>query len=218
MRARREPTRLKPLLLLPILFIMLHGIIAVPFIGATTPLRGVVSDDEGAPLENARVLVWSKRELLATGVTDDRGTFEIPVKTSSSYSVYVLADKTETGGIDYLPVKIDTSTPETNLTFILSPAASIILDGDVQLVESEELPISISYTVVDPLSNEDVSFGGLVLKFGTSTDSQSTFLGLDPSQLVVPANFPFKVILNCSILIGPLVSYRSFEVAVPNSF
>jgi ABC-type lipoprotein release transport system permease subunit len=90
------------------------------------------------------------------------------------------------------------------------PAASLVFEGDIQFVESEELPLHIVYTVIDPISGESLEFDGLQLVYGLNKDSLSTMSGLEPSHLVVPADVPFSVKVNCSVIIGSNPVFRSF--------
>jgi len=175
---------------------------------AAPSLRGVVVDDEGSPIPGSAVSVWSGMELVASGTTGWDGRFEIPVREDRRYSVYVLADDPATPGVDYMPSRRDASPSDGELSFVLSPAASLVLSGDIMFVESEELPYSIQYSVHSPGSEEALNPLGLPLIYGTSPESQSKPLGLPPSKLVVPVGVPLALRINCSVLVERGLSPR----------
>lgn len=192
--------------LVPILFLLLglnsEGALASPSI------RGVVIDGVGSPIGGAGVSVWVGRELVASGTTGMDGRFDIPVREERLYSVYVLADDPSTPGVDYLPSRRDAHPSEGELYFSLSPAASLTLSGDIIFVESEELPYSISYSVHSMGSDEVLNPQGVPLIYGTAPESQSKALGLPPNHLVVPADSPIAIKINCSILVERGLSPR----------
>jgi len=175
---------------------------------AAPSLRGVVVDDGGSPIPGSAVSVWSGMELVASGTTGWDGRFEIPVREDRRYSVYVLADDPATPGVDYMPSRRDASPSDGELSFVLSPAASLVLSGDIMFVESEELPYSIQYSVHSPGSEEALNPLGLPLIYGTSPESQSKPLGLPPSKLVVPVGVPLALRINCSVLVERGLSPR----------
>ncbi len=194
---------------LPIVLVMLLLCGLKPGIVHASPtLRGVVTDEGGSPIEGAAVSVWLDRELLASGTTGNDGRFDIPVREDRRYTLYVLADDGATPGVDYLPSRGEASPSDRELVFALSPAASLILSGDVMFVESEELPYSLRYSVHLPSSGEVLSPSGLPLIYGSAPESQSKPLGLDPSHLVVPADISLAVKMNCSILVERGLSPR----------
>ncbi|MBS7638274.1 hypothetical protein KEJ49_05250 [Candidatus Bathyarchaeota archaeon] len=194
-------------LLIPIILLLLLGF-KLDVVLASIPLRGLVVDGDGLPIMGASVSIWVGGELVASGTTGMDGSFDIPVREDRRYSVYVFADDGETPGVDYLPSRRDASPSEGELLFILSPAASLVLSGDIMFVESEELPYSIQYSVHLPGSDEVLNPCGVPLIYGTTADSQSKKLGLAPSHLVVPTDVPLSVKINCSILIERGLSPR----------
>jgi ABC-type lipoprotein release transport system permease subunit len=183
-----------------------------------TSLRGVVLDEKGSPVGNASVTIWFNRQMVASGKTGSDGCFYIDVKSNALYTVFVFADDETTPGIDYLPSRIDARPSNgTNLVFNLSPAASLTLTGDVQFVESEQLPISFSYVVIDP-SGQTMTIGGFQLKYGSSPDTQSLLLGLDPTHLIVPANVPFMIMGNFSLFASSALVHRTFVIDTAGHF
>jgi len=181
-------------------------------------LMGIVLDEKGSPVGNASVTVWSNRQMVTSGKSGSDGRFDIDVKPDALYTVFVFADDETTPGIDYLPSRIDASPSNgREMVFNLSPAASLMLTGDVQFVESEQLPISFSYVVIDP-SGQTISIGGFQLKYGSSPESQSLLLGLDPTHLIVPANLPFMLMGNFSLFTASALVHRTFVIDTAGHF
>ncbi|UCH56807.1 MAG: hypothetical protein JSV18_05515 [Candidatus Bathyarchaeota archaeon] len=178
---------------------------------ASPVLRGVVVDGSGVPVKGARVSLWAEEELLTSTVTDPSGVFELEA-IGESFIVYALADLEETSGIDYLPARAEVTGDAGEIVLTLLPGASLILEGDIQFVESEDLPDSYLLTAIDPISDRTLEADGLPLVYGSSLESISPHLGLDQRVLIVPAGVPFKVGVNSSILVGREMVHRYFEV------
>jgi len=199
-----------------LLLVLLFSAHSAPEAQASTSLRGVVLDENGSPVEDAAVRVWFGKALVATGITGADGRFDLEAEAGDHYVVYVLADDNATPGVDYLPLRAEVATSDRGeLRFILVAAASLVLEGDIQFVESENLPLSIAYTVMNPTSEEVMDTGGVPLEYGSAPGSLSVFLGLPPSHLVVPAGVPFSVGVNCSLVVGSSRVYHRFKVDEP---
>jgi len=183
---------------------------------AAASLRGLVLDENGSPVEGATVSVWLGKEAVASGSTGADGRFEIEVEAEVRYAVYVFADDESTPGVDYLPSRAESAPSDRDeLRFNLVSAASLFLEGDIQFVESEELPFSVVYVVHGPASEVAMNVSGFPLVYGSDADIVSILLGLEPSHLIVPVGVPFVVGVNCSVLVGPTLVSRNFEVDEP---
>jgi len=205
--------------LLAALQIMLFIAVPLSAKASAATLNGVVLDENGSSIEEADVLVWLGNNLIASGSTGPDGRFEVDVEEEARYAVYVFADDGSTPGVDYLPSRAEVESQDGgDLRFTLVSAASLVFEGDIQFVESEELPLSVVYVVKDPASDGAMNIGGLSLRYGAAPDVSSSFLGLEPSHLVVPAAVPFGVEVDCSILVGGRSVTRSFEVEGPGGF
>jgi len=198
-----------------VLLVAIHSSTAAQ---AAASLRGVVLDEGGSPVEGAVVSVWLGREPVASYRTGPDGRFDIGVEAGSRYVVYVFADDDATPGVDYLPARAEAAPDGGELRFILAPAASLVFEGDVQFVESEGLPLSVVYVVLDPASGSAMRVDGFPLVYGSTPEGQSAFLGLEPSHLVVPAGLPFSVLVNCSVFVGSAPVARSFMADEPGHF
>jgi len=199
-----------------VLFIAAHSVIEAR---AAAYLTGLVLDENGSPIEGATILIWLGEEQVASGSTGADGRFEILVEAEARYAIYVFADDDSTPGVDYLPARLEAVPSDRDeLNFTLVSAASLVFDGDIQFVESEELPFSVVYTILDPASKGAMNISGLPLIYGSEDDIRSILLNVAPSHLIVPAGVPFSVGVNCSILVGPSLVFRSFEADEPGHF
>ncbi len=186
---------------------------------ASTFFRGVVQDEEGKPIENANISVWLMNKCVASRRANANGYFEIELEAGASYVLYILADNPSTPGIDYLPLRSELVPSDGDvLKFALKWAGSLVFIGDSQFVESEKIPLSLLYTVLDPKSNEVMCVEGFPLMYGYAPESQSTFLGLEHSHLVVPSGVPFTIEVNSSIATESGRQYRCFKVGESNNF
>ena len=205
-------------ILLAALLLLLFGSIHSAAGASAASLRGIVLDEDRSPVEGAAVSAWLGRELSASGSTRADGRFDLEVEPGSLYAVYILADDNVTAGIDYLPSQAEAEPDGDELEFTLAPAASLVIEGDLQFVESEEMPLSVVYSVLDPDTGGIMEISGLPLVYGSGPESQSSFLGLDPSHLIVPAGVPFSVMVNSSILVRSDLVPRSFKADEPGHF
>lgn len=191
--------------------------ISCPEVHATTRISGIVLDEKDVPIEDACVSIWLLNKLIVSCRTGSDGRFELDVE-EGLYKIYVLSDDDSTSGIDYLPAMIEFDPLRGDeLTFNLMPAASLVIENYIQFVESESLPSSVSYCVLDE-SGEILNIGGFLIKYGYSSDSQTSYLGIEPSHLVVPTSVNFTVMVNSSIIVKGERVIRSFIVDEPSFF
>jgi len=186
---------------------------------AAASLKGIVLDENGSPMEDVIVSIWLGKHFMASDRTGVDGNFSIQVGEDTLYIVSVFADYESTPGFDYLPSQIEAApSDDDELIFNLRPAASLVFEGDIQFVESEELPSSITYLVLDPTVNGNLSVRSSPYVESSMSKSQRSFLGLESSNFVVPAGVPFSIVVNCSILVESGLVHRSFKVDKPDHF
>ncbi len=214
---RRETTWLALFLLLSVILFAAIGPSGTVF--AAPSVTGIVVDDEGSPISGTKVSLWSKGVKISSNMTGRDGRFTIEAETGKTYDIVAFADEASTPGVDYLPVFVSGVIPDGDeLILILQPAASLILESDIQFVESEELPNAIFFSVLDPVSGEIKERSGFPLIYGSGKGGLSQFLELEEYHIVVPADESFKVNVNCSVLVGAVLSNRIFEVYEPDMF
>ena len=179
-------------------------------------VRGRVLDENGAPLQNVTVAFWQVEEVKVPPPPDVQwipspyvnGFLETTVKTdadgffnatlsptlswSYQYRLYVYTDD-----LRYIPlVRFLGYLTEVSedLTFQLTPAASYIFDNDVLIINSTTPWQSLTPLVfnVDPVPKGGVYFycDPTASYFG---EAHSYFLGLEPHQVIVPANMSVEI-------------------------
>jgi hypothetical protein len=163
------------------------------------------------------VYLWEGTSNIDSRLTGPEGRFEFEVEADVVYALYAFADNKEKPGYEYLPSRSDATASVVDEVFmILSPAASLILEGDIQFVESEDLPSSVMYSVIDPSSGEVLEPSGFPLIYGSDPESQSQFIGLEDNHIIVPVGEPFKVGVNFSVLVRSDFDSRAFEIDKPS--
>ena len=184
-------------------------------------LEGKVVDFKtGEPIENATVTVWKGRGLIARGYTDALGLFALMVPRGYDYKMYVYADIPDTSGWDYLPALREILSPASNLTMMieLRPGASVIIDNDIQFVDTTT-PINIyTYEVVRPDEGKTLDIEGFKLIYGTPENINTHFLDLNASHIIVPANTSFSIRANASALVRGRYINRTFLIDEPGHF
>lgn len=176
----------------------------------------VISWEDGGPIPDASVFVWRHPTLVHESRTDGDGSFSLSL-VSGSYDLYVHADDPSTPGVDYIPYHAIVGDVEGDgpLVIELKAGASVVFQGNIQFVDTEELPMRIGYQVVDAETGETLTMDGFLLEYGTSVESQSEFLGIDLDQAIVPVDTSFKVNLNATVLFKGNFVHRSYEVDDP---
>jgi ABC-type lipoprotein release transport system permease subunit len=181
-------------------------------------IRGSVIDFQSRePIANATVAVWEKSVLIARQSTDAFGLFAVQVPRDHSYRVYIYADISSTPGWDYLPAFKGPLTPTGDVSFTaeLRPGASVIIDKDIQFVDTTSSSTTYTYEVSDPESGVPLDIEGYKPIYGTIEGTHTYFLGLNTSYLVVPAEIPFTIKVNASAIVGGKVITRFFNIDEP---
>ena len=182
------------------------------------PLGGLVIDFESRqPIDNATVTVWEDHAFVAKGYTNALGLFTVQVPRGHSYRMYAYADDPRTPGWDYLPAIKEVLPPTggINLTVELRPGASVIIEEDIQFVDTTIATTAFTFEVRDLESGEVLDIDGYTLVYGTVVEAQNFFLNLEATYLVVPAEVPFDIRVNASALVGGKSLTRSFVIDEP---
>jgi len=179
-------------------------------------VSGVIrSESTGTPIPDSTVSVWSGSEFIVAVQSDTEGKFSFHLEEGEEYCIYAYADDPESQGVDYIPRRVEyTHSIEgvDDLVLSLEPGASLILEGDVQMVFTENLPISIFYSVTALESKTPLVIGGFPMIYGTLKGSQSHFLGINSSQIIVPVNSSFTIWANVTTIKERTKTYSIFEV------
>ena len=208
---REDPV--KTLLLLILLCALVStSLLNVP-VHAQAFVSGTVLDEEGDPVEGARVSLWFGRKHFTNVSTDSQGFFELEYEGIKGYNVSIYADDPSTPGVDYLPVWVQfAELLEPGTLIMLRPGASILLEGDVQFVFSNDIPQHLLYAVLESDSGEQLKQYGVPILYGSHERGQNYFLDLEPGHLIVPADESFLLQVNSSVLGVVGMDVYSFEV------
>jgi ABC-type lipoprotein release transport system permease subunit len=173
----------------------------------------VVSWDDGTPIPDAKMFVWKHPTLIQESRTDADGRFRLSL-AAGYYDLYIHADNPLTIGADYLPYHavIEDIEGGENRIIELKAGASVVFQGSIQFVDTEDLPIRIGYQITDAETGKTLIIDGFLLEYGTSVESQSEFLGIDLDQAIVPVNTVFTVNINATVLYKGNLVHRSINI------
>jgi ABC-type lipoprotein release transport system permease subunit len=154
------------------------------------------------PVVGATIALWetkvSSREssitlqrITQTGID---GRYEIEVSGETSYRIYAYHDDPTSPGFDYLP-QFSTFTlqngEQKTIDFALLPAASIIFQGDIRIIDSSRPPEKWGFTIVPQEEFHDIK--RLVLTYGAIPESHTPFLNISSNHVIVPINSLFQI-------------------------
>jgi len=179
---------------------------------ASSVIQGAVRDEFGTPIEGAEVFIYVGNDFRGTTDSDREGTFEFEAEPETTYTLYTIADQEGTPGYDYIPSRSQV-TPGHSANIILRPGGSLAFSGDILFVDSESLPTSFAYAILHPATGEAIEVDGLPLIFGSDPNSLTQMMMLNEDILVVPADTPFQIQVNATILIENTVETRSLIVS-----
>jgi hypothetical protein len=197
------------LIALVLLVILFTGFLG--YSNAESIINGDVRDESGAPIEGAEVSIYWGNDLQEKVASDRDGAFEFEGEPGNVYTLFTIADREDTPGFDYLPSRSNVShTQFANI--VLRPGGSLVFDGDMQFIDSENLPTSFIYAILEPVTGEAFEVDGLPLIFGSDPDSLTGIMMLGDDLVVVPADAPFEVQVNATVLLDNTVEIRSIRV------
>jgi ABC-type lipoprotein release transport system permease subunit len=203
-------SKAKTLLLFGILISLILGTSQI--VGAQKIIEGTVQDGTGKGIPGANVAAWFDDKLVASTVTDSEGEFQIAGEKIHVITVH--ADIEGTPGLDFLPALKETDNQTGIIEFHLLPAATIAIDGDIQFIDSEELPLSVIYSVIDDV-NETLSPTGYPLRYGSKTGyPPHSSIYLEERTIIVPVGRNL-IEVNTTILSGNQVLTRTFKFQGP---
>ena len=179
---------------------------------ASSVIQGAVRDESGTPIEGAEVFIYLGNDFQGKTDSDRDGTFEFEAEPGTTYMLYTKADKEGTPGFDYIPSRSH-ATHNQSTNIILRPGGSLAFSGDILYVDSENLPTSFVYAILEPATGEVIEVDGLPLIFGSDPNSLTEMMTLSEDIIVIPADTPFQVRVNATVLIGNSLETRSLIVS-----
>jgi len=173
-----------------LLLIVLIGSSYHSVLGASDSIEGYVTTVEGESLEGAYVILTQWRSHVVE-TTDENGYYSI-TPTRSSGDLYVYYDDPETPGYDYLPEKITSAASKAPImiNFTLYPGATVLLEGQLRVVEhNDELPsyyFKLNYDLSNPVKTANILYGQL-------NNDDNEILDIDSSTIIVNAGVSFNI-------------------------
>ncbi len=175
-------------------------------VSSVSALSGTVRDQDGSPIAGAQVTLISGAGYLDKTVSASDGVFNIDVEYESG-NLIVFHDDPETPGVDHLPYLKEGVEGEAELDITLLPACSIVIEGSLLYIDTENLALHAQYNVIDA-ENETLTPSGIPLIYGSS-NGMSIF-ELPKGHLAAPSGAVVKVAVNSTFLLGSKVISRGF--------
>ncbi len=127
--------------------------------------------------------------------TEANGSYRLVVDGGFNYQFYVYSDNPSTLGYDYVPklqnIQVEPGK-ETISDFDLIEAASVILSGDLILVNSS-LPLS-SWTLTVVPHEMFPGNDSNIMTYGPSASSVNEILHINSSHIIVPTQIAFEIV------------------------
>lgn len=149
--------------------------------------------------------------------TEEDGSYRISLEGGFYCNLYAYSNDPSSPGYDYLPKQrgFDLGMgKDVEMAFELVPAASVILEGELLIVDSPRPPAAWTFTVLP--EKELPGINGSILTYGPSASLQNSLLNVNSTHVIVPANTSFKISVAASpgpprsfVIDDPLISYLS---------
>jgi hypothetical protein len=175
-------------------------------VSSVNALSGIVRDQDGTPIAGAQVMFFNGTRYLDKTSSALDGTYNIDDEHESG-NLIVFYDDPDTPGVDYIPCLEEGVDCDSELDIILLPASSIVIEGSLMYVDTENLALHARYEVIDA-DNETLTPSGIPLVYGSSNGMN--LLELPKGHIVVPSESIVRVAVNSTFLLGSNVISRSF--------
>ena len=175
---------------------------------ASADISGSVKNQDGATIE-ASIQVFEDNVEKVVLQTGPNGVFSIDIP-SGEYTLIVYADAPETPGFDYLPAVVDIDD-EFDGEIVLAHGATLSFVGDIQFVDTENIPLQTSYSVQDDSGNIIFS-NGFPLQFSDKRGTEYSISVLSPKEIILLADSVVDINVSCSILVENKVAERGFFI------
>ena len=186
-----------------VLLFALHTVIL-----ASADISGSVRNQDGETIE-ANIQVYEEKIEKASFQTGPNGVFSIDVPPGE-YSFIVFANEPDTPGFDYLPAKVDVDG-DFEGDIVLGFGSTLSFVGDIQFVDTENIPLKTTYSVLDDSGNIIMS-NGFPLQFSDKRGVEYVIPVLSSKDIILPADSIVDINVSSSILVETKVVERSFLI------
>jgi ABC-type antimicrobial peptide transport system permease subunit len=170
-------------------------------------ISGVVINEDGLPIK-ANIEVLKDKVEIESLTTGSSGEFALDIP-SGQYTLIIYSDDFSTPGFDYVPAAINIEGAyDGRITLIQGSTQSFV--GDIQFVDTENIPLQTIYSVQDNSSNV-IAPNGFPLQFGVGGNNYK-IPELSSNEIILPANKTIDINVSCTILIGTQLTKRSFLI------
>ncbi len=176
-----------------VVFIFIVSLFSAPVYAEV--INGEVLDQEGNPIPDADILVIDHGKIRESTQSDIFGRFNVNVSENAT-SLIVYGDLESSLGVDYVPARVSIK-PENQITLI--DGASLTVKGGVQFVDTENLPMSTYFSILDENENVLVPMG-VPLIYNTKNSIFKEIPSYN-EHLIVPADSGIKIRINATTLI-----------------
>ncbi|MBM3291842.1 hypothetical protein FJY84_04105, partial [Candidatus Bathyarchaeota archaeon] len=179
---------------------------------ADSSINGIVLDEKGVPLKGAQISSLNGLLLGKTVYTGDDGKFAIQPEDGFKQIVITYDNKSSLGW-DFVPTIISINElNEKEISIKLIPACSLVPEGDIQFVETENLPTSTTYYVVDN-KNSIVTLSGFTLSYTKKASYSNPVNVFSQNEIILPLNYS-KIMASSSIIIGNMLANKIFFMEI----
>jgi len=176
-------------------------------VSSVNGLNGIVRDQDETPIVGAQVMFVSGTRYLDKTTSAMDGTYNIDSEYENG-DLIVFHDDPDTPGVDHIPYLEEGVDGDAELDIILLPASSIVIEGSLMYVDTENLALHAMYEAIDA-DNETLTPSGIPLVYGSFSNGMN-LLELPKGHIVVPSESIVRVAVNSTFLLGSNVISRSF--------
>jgi len=175
---------------------------------ASADISGSVRNQDGASIV-ANIQVYEEKIETASFQTGPNGDFSIETPPGN-YTLIVYADEPETPGFDYLPAAVNVPG-DFDGEIVLGYGSTLSFVGDIQFVDTENIPLKTTYSVLDDSGNL-IIIRGFPLQFSDKRGIEYVIPILSPKDIILPADSIVDINVSSSILVETQVAERSFLI------
>lgn len=165
----------------------------------TTVSGAIIDAMTKRKLPDILVRAYRGKALKASTISDSEGSFRVSLRGLANFSLYAFSLRTLPAqrSIDYAPslsVVQPSGKDVGGFTVRLIPAALLVIERDIDLVEFDGPPTSVNFTVVDPVSGLPWREEGFLPYYG----NYSVVLGFPPNWVILPAGVSVRIRVDAS--------------------